>query len=245
MNEKKRVSTATLLGVIFGIVNYRIGVVETGDIPWPVMAQAILTFALLGFAIGISTLKLSHWSIHGITMGAIFSLPLSCSGLMASNPELNQTVVFTKITGFGIVSGLLIELIVSQVLKAKAEAAGEINMRRTLITTITGLFCGAIAAGIAIAEPDPIPDSSIYETIITFATLGFVIGISGLRTFHWSLHGSVIGAVISLPLALTGLMAGDYALGSTGIILITVGLGAVSGLLAETVSSKMFKAGLQ
>ncbi len=64
-----------------------------------------------------------HWSLHGLLMGMIFSIPLAFSGLMApENPEFSKIGMFIWTIVLGMVYGLLIEVITSLIFKAKAQA---------------------------------------------------------------------------------------------------------------------------
>lgn len=76
---------------------------------------------LIGFVIGISSLKI-HWTIHGLFMGLLFSLPLAFSGLMApETPEFSATVMLVSTVVMGMIYGFLIDLITSLLFKAKIE----------------------------------------------------------------------------------------------------------------------------
>ena len=116
----KRVIIATLSGLLFGLVCY--GLASSGDyeLHWAIAAQIIASRTLMGFAIGISRLKMGHWAVHGIVMGLLFSLPLAFSGLVAEVPGFTPTMMFVSTVGIGAVYGLLIEVITSAIFKAKA-----------------------------------------------------------------------------------------------------------------------------
>jgi hypothetical protein len=116
----KRLIIATLSGVLFGLVCY--GLASSGDyqLACPIAVQIIISRTLIGFAIGISCLKLHHWSLHGLLMGLVFSLPLAFSGLMApESPEYSLTAMFIWTIVLGMIYGLLIEVITSLIFKAK------------------------------------------------------------------------------------------------------------------------------
>lgn len=117
----KRVIVATLSGIIFGVFcNFLAS--GSGPLPWPVTVQIITSRTLIGFAIGISSLKIVHWSLHGIVMGILFSMPLAFSGLMApENPEFSHIQVFVSTIVMGLIYGLLIELITTLIFKAKQQ----------------------------------------------------------------------------------------------------------------------------
>jgi len=116
----KRVVVATLSGVLFGLVCFGLASRSPGPLAWPVAVQLILSRTLIGFAIGISALSLGHWAVHGLVMGALFSLPLAFSGLMApESPEYSKIAMWAGTIVLGMVYGLLIELITSVFFKAR------------------------------------------------------------------------------------------------------------------------------
>lgn len=118
-NRMKRVIVATLAGAVCGLVCVAIASSSPGTLPWPAIAQIIASRTLIGFAIGISKLPLGHWTIHGLVMGMIFSLPLAFSGLMApENPEFSKTAMWIWTVVLGMVYGFLIELTTSVFFKA-------------------------------------------------------------------------------------------------------------------------------
>jgi hypothetical protein len=122
MNKGKRIIIATLSGVLFGFICYGLASMGAGKVAWPVAVQIIASRALIGFAIGISCLSIGHWSIHGLLMGMLFSIPLAFSGLMApESPEYSTTGMFIWTIILGMVYGLLIEVITSAIFKAKAQ----------------------------------------------------------------------------------------------------------------------------
>ena len=116
----KRVIVATGSGVLFGFVCFGLAASSSGALPLPVVFQIIASRTLIGFAIGISSLSLIHWSVHGLFMGLLFSLPLGFSGLMApDNPEFTKTAMWVWTVVLGMIYGLLIELITSVFFKAR------------------------------------------------------------------------------------------------------------------------------
>ena len=121
--KRKRIIVATLSGVLFGFVCFSLAWSSSGTLAWPVAVQLIVSRTLIGFAIGISSINLRHWAIHGMVMGLIFSLPLAFSGLMApESPEFSQAAMFSWTAILGIIYGLLIEVITSVAFKAKSQA---------------------------------------------------------------------------------------------------------------------------
>ena len=121
MPKTKRIIIATLSGILFGFVCFTLASSGPGKLALPIALQIISSRTLIGFAIGISCISLKHWSIHGLVMGLIFSLPLAFSGLMApASPDYSTTGMFVWTIVLGMVYGLLIEIITSAIFKAKA-----------------------------------------------------------------------------------------------------------------------------
>jgi len=120
MQNSKRLIIASIFGLVFGFVCFGLASSGAGKLDWPIALQIISSRTLIGFAIGISTLSLAHWSIHGLVMGLIFSLPMAFSGLMApDNPEFSKASMFVWTIALGMVYGLLIELFTSVIFKAR------------------------------------------------------------------------------------------------------------------------------
>lgn len=123
MKIKKRFIIALLSGLLFGFVCYGFASGGSEKLALPIVFQIITSRTLIGIAIGISGISLKHWSIHGLVMGMIFSLPLAFSGLMApESPEFSQTSMFVLTIVMGMIYGLLVEVITSGLFKAKALA---------------------------------------------------------------------------------------------------------------------------
>lgn len=121
MQNAKRLVVATLSGILFGFVCLGLASAAPGALAWPVAFQIVSSRTLIGFAIGISRVSIRHWSIHGLVMGAVFSLPLAFSGLMApESPEYSKAAMFVSTIILGMIYGLLIELITSLLFKARA-----------------------------------------------------------------------------------------------------------------------------
>jgi len=119
MVNAKRLTVATLLGLCSGFVC--VGLASSGGgLPGPVALQILAERTLIGFAIGISVLKM-HWAIHGSLMGLIVSIPLAFSGLMApDNPQFSKPAMFIMTVVLGMIYGFLIELITTKVFKSAA-----------------------------------------------------------------------------------------------------------------------------
>jgi len=118
MVNSKRLTIATLSGLLFGFVCYGLAS-SSGNLPTPIAYQIIAERTLIGLAIGISVLKLGHWSVHGLVIGLIFSLPLAFSGLMAPDkPGMSQGSMFVWTIVLGMIYGLLTEVITTKVFRA-------------------------------------------------------------------------------------------------------------------------------
>jgi hypothetical protein len=121
MKSTKRLITATISGILFGLVCTSFASSGPVKLAWPIMMQIISSRTLIGLAIGISRFPIKHWSIHGLVMGFLFSLPLAFSGLMApENPDFSHSAMFISTVVMGMIYGFLIEVITSVLLKAKA-----------------------------------------------------------------------------------------------------------------------------
>ena len=116
----KRLIIASLSGVLFGFVCFGLASSSPGPLAWPIVLQIITSRTLIGVAIGISCLSMIHWSIHGIIMGILFSIPIAFSGLMApDSPDYNKISILIFTIILGAIYGLLIEVITSIIFKAK------------------------------------------------------------------------------------------------------------------------------
>jgi hypothetical protein len=123
MQRAKRTIIATLSGVLCGFICYGLASSGPAELTWPVSMQIILSRTLIGFAIGVSCWRMRHWAIHGLVMGAIFSLPLAFSGLMApESPEYSTSAMFIGTIVLGMVYGLIVEIITSLIFKARMQS---------------------------------------------------------------------------------------------------------------------------
>lgn len=119
--KTRRLIIATLSGLLFGFICFALAS-SSAKLAWPITLQIITSRTLIGFAIGISWLSLGHWTIHGLFMGLVFSLPLAFSGLMApDNPEFSKASMFMWTVILGMIYGLLIEVITSLLFKSKVQ----------------------------------------------------------------------------------------------------------------------------
>jgi hypothetical protein len=114
----KRITIATLFGVVAGAlcatISFSAGILTFTAVN---LIWILLNRTVMGFAIGISGLKL-HWAWHGILMGvvvgSIFSYFLYMQGM--------KMAVFTPIGNA--IFGLMIEFFTTVVFKAPALATG-------------------------------------------------------------------------------------------------------------------------
>ena len=111
MQKGKRVIITIILGLIFGCVswvicNYAMGHKQ----PLSINLMMILTNGLLGFCIGISSLRWP-WAVHGLVLGGLFGVIM---GLVA----VAQGSQFIWPLIFGLAYGFLIELIATVAFKA-------------------------------------------------------------------------------------------------------------------------------
>ncbi len=120
MTSPKRIIIASLSGLLFGFVCLSLAWTGSkGNIPTAAAFQIVASRTLIGVAIGISCLRL-HWSLHGLLLGALFSVPLAISGLMApDNPQYSKASLLVCTIILGAIYGLLTELITSVLFKAR------------------------------------------------------------------------------------------------------------------------------
>lgn len=112
----KRITIASIFGLICGIICVMLAT-SNAPLPLAIKLQILASRTLIGFAIGISALKMKWW-LHGPLMGLIFSLPMAFSGMMAVGYSPIWMVSATII--MGIIYGFIIELFTTVVFKAKA-----------------------------------------------------------------------------------------------------------------------------
>lgn len=116
----KRLVISTLLGLVFGFVCYGFASSGQKEISTLLALNIILGRTLIGVAIGISRFSCKHWSLHGIVMGLVFSLPTAFGAMLGpEDPEFNHTMIFISTIVMGIIYGFLIELFTSVVFKAR------------------------------------------------------------------------------------------------------------------------------
>jgi len=118
--KTKRLFISTLLGVVFGFVCFGFASSGQNEISPLLALNIILGRTLIGVAIGISRFTLKHWSLHGIIMGLVFSIPAGFGAMLGpENPEFPHTILMLSTIVMGMIYGFLIELITSVVFKAR------------------------------------------------------------------------------------------------------------------------------
>lgn len=88
--------------------------------------------------------------------------------------------------------------------------------KRVLVATVCGFIFGLICMFLASTNPNPqAPVTSMvkWSIIIGRTMMGFMIGISALR-LNWWLHGIVLGAIGSIPMAIPVLDRPEIAVGT-------------------------------
>lgn len=116
MLNTRRVSIATIFGLIFGFLAWLVAsYVMTVPVPWQVDAALILAATAGGFAIGISALRIRWW-LHGLLLGLIFSLTFAFALWAIKGCPYEFMYVLLS----GLLIGFLIELFASVVFKARA-----------------------------------------------------------------------------------------------------------------------------
>ena len=122
MGSAKRLIVASISGLLFGFVCFAFASSGPEPVAWPVALQIIVSRTLIGVAIGLSRFRFGHWSIHGLVIGLVFSLPLAFSGYMApESADFSKDSMFVWTVLLGAIYGLLIEVITSVFFKAKLE----------------------------------------------------------------------------------------------------------------------------
>jgi len=118
MVYEKRVVCATIWGIVFGFISWALAMIG-GRVPASGVVTIILSYAVMGFVIGISAWKIKWW-IHGFLMGLIITLPTSFGALWVKR-GWGAGFIPTIVTG--IIFGFLIELLTTVVFKAEMREA--------------------------------------------------------------------------------------------------------------------------
>jgi hypothetical protein len=128
MSRAVRIAFGTVMGVVFGIFVVklldRVGVGDFGDrLTFAGRMWILLSEAVVGFGIAVSGLRMP-WLLHGSMLGLVFSIPMSIWMLRVYGiavPTAPYAVrIFFLMLFLGVVFGILIELVLSAILKVKS-----------------------------------------------------------------------------------------------------------------------------
>jgi hypothetical protein len=121
---------------------------------------------------------------------------------------------------------------------ARDKKTKERKALRIVVATILGAVAGIICWQLGKSSGKITLDTAMILGIIANRTLlGFIIGISGLRSLNYLVHGVIIGLVATIPMSIYPLAGGD----AVSFALLEAA-GAVYGLLIELVVTKLLKA---
>ena len=116
----KRLLVATISGLLFGFVCYGFASSGGNEISTWLGLSIISGRTLLGFGIGITRFPMKHWTINGIILGIIFSIPAAFGAMMMpETTEIDPSMIAVSTVVMGMIYGLLIELITTVLFKAK------------------------------------------------------------------------------------------------------------------------------
>jgi hypothetical protein len=118
-----RMAFAPIMGIIFGV--FMVKLLDRSD-PYRIFGPfsfarglfVLVSEAVMGFGVAISGLRMP-WAVHGPLMGLIFSMPMS---IWITRVYGNQPRLFFLMMGLNILFGLLMELVMSGVLRVKSYA---------------------------------------------------------------------------------------------------------------------------
>ena len=116
-------------------------------------------------------------------------------------------------------------------------------MKRTIITTLSGLLFGFVCYGFASSGGNEVSTWLALTIISGRLLLGFGIGISRFPMKNWAIHGIVMGLIFSIPAGL-GTLVGPETPGFDPqmIAISTVVMGMIYGFLIELITTIFFKA---
>ena len=115
--------------------------------------------------------------------------------------------------------------------------------KRLIISTILGVVFGFVCYGFASSGQNEISIILALNIILGRTLIGVAIGISRFALKHWSLHGTIMGLIFSLPAGF-GAMLGPVTPGFSHTMLMTstIVMGMIYGFLIELITSVVFKA---
>lgn len=115
--RKRRLMACTIMGAVCGGLCVLLST-SSGALALPIVWAIFTGRMLIGFVIGISTLKLP-WAIHGSLMGLIVGLPSAVGAMSGASAEFTLWTAFTWTLIMGMIYGFIIEYVVSVLLKAR------------------------------------------------------------------------------------------------------------------------------
>lgn len=120
MKKIKRLIISTIFGLVFGFVCYFFAARGRPGIPINIAISIIISRVLIGFAIGINRFKFIHWTVRGLLIGLVFSLPGAYNTLSGPvNPNFSLQNLFLMTVVMGMIYGILIEFFTSVVFRAR------------------------------------------------------------------------------------------------------------------------------
>ncbi len=120
MTTTRRIVLATVFGAVFGLLSAWVArSMLATPLPWQGFLTITAAMTVVGFAIGVNALRLCWW-LDGVVFGAIVGAPVALSAVWAG---LSWRQGFVLLLVLAVVSGVLVELLTSVILRArKAEA---------------------------------------------------------------------------------------------------------------------------
>jgi len=109
VTKSSRLIITTVLGVVFGVICMLSSRYTAQVAFWPIGVSLLLSHAVMGFAIGTSSLKI-NWAAHGVLWGAVFGLFLAINRV---GTTLQPWLVFIMV----IIWGFLIETLATKAFK--------------------------------------------------------------------------------------------------------------------------------
>ena len=112
-----------------------------------------------------------------------------------------------------------------------------LTTKRVIIATISGFVFGLICMFLASSNTDStetLTTTIKWSIVISRTLMGFTIGISAIR-LKWWVHGILLGAIASIPMAIPIMDRFVVAIG-------TIGMGIIYGFLIELITTIIFKA---
>ena len=125
----------------------------------------------------------------------------------------------------------------AKVKKVAKEKKGLRLISSVILGTIFGIVCWLGISYSPFAAVD-MTLALILGTILNRSLIGFCIGISNWKKMNYLVHGLVMGLIVTIPLSIFPLVAGQIVMGFVSLEI----AGAVYGLLTELIVTKLLKA---